>query len=1034
MANFLYKTRGNSSPERKPRVYFTCHPEDFEKYFDKICDDILKTHDCAIFYTENMSETIPQSDLETDLGRMNLFVVPITKKLLTENCRAMTLDVAYAKQEHIHILPLMMEIGLDFYYQKPENFGERQYLSPFNKDETAVDYGEKLKKILESTLISDEMMRKVRQAFDLYIFLSYRKKDRAYANELMKMIHKHPEFRDVAIWYDEFLTPGESFKENITRALEKSKLFALLVTPNLLEEPNFVKDVEYPAAQKAGKEILPLMMVKTSKRKLKKKFEGIPELIDPEYEELFKEKLLSLGIIQKSSHTKTPERTFLIGIAYIEGIDVETDRAKGLNHIVNAAIAGHEDAMEWLYNEYSTGRYENFEKAMTWAHCLVDHRTKKYGETDPKTIRFIHNLALEYGNAGKYDKYEELAKKAYDLYCKALGEEDHSTLIAMCNLAKAYARRGKNQEALQMNEQALELMKKVLGEYHKDTVWATYCLAGIYSAAGNYQKALELDQKAYELRCQILGEKHPDTLASLNNLAFAYGKCKQYKVAAELFEKTYDLRCEILGANNPHTISTMHSLAGICNNLFDYEKALELNVKSYEARCNILGEEHPDTVATLGTLAWAYCCVGNFTDALEYYQKCYDLRCKLLGKDHPDTIKALEKVGLLKEINVLIFGEDEEYKFGDYYFHDFDSTESEIENEEKCYELACKILGGNHPTTSIFIKNIASCYQRLEENEKALEYSQKSYELLLKCFGEEHPKTIDAINNLAYACANVGDLERSLELYQKCYELRCKVFGEDDLGTLGALENLAISYEDFGEYEKSLELHKKCYERRLTILGEMNPDTITSLSHLALSYGRNGKHEKALELHEKCYELYCKAPKNGSMIEKLFFATFDPMPNLVDAYIAVNDYSKAIKYYEKLYKLSSRKEGASATRTLDALDRFGDCLSDAKDHSKALDIYKKYYKLCCKVYGFQHPKTISAIEAMAVSYYNIERTFYLENGYQRDHSVNLNKNKNIDQILKYCYDQLNKRIGNQLVEGQNLQQYFDEVQQLLSEE
>ena len=101
MAKFLLKTKNEQNIKDKPRVYFTCHPEDFEKYFDKICEDILKTHDCAIFYTENMSESIPQSDLETDLGRMNLFVVPITKKLLTENCRAMALDVAYAKQEQI---------------------------------------------------------------------------------------------------------------------------------------------------------------------------------------------------------------------------------------------------------------------------------------------------------------------------------------------------------------------------------------------------------------------------------------------------------------------------------------------------------------------------------------------------------------------------------------------------------------------------------------------------------------------------------------------------------------------------------------------------------------------------------------------------------------------------------------------------------------------------------------------------------------------------------------------------------------------
>ena len=43
-----------------------------------------------------------------------------------------------------------------------------------------------------------------RHAFDAYIFLSYRKKDRRYANELMRLIHNNPECRDIAIWFDEF--------------------------------------------------------------------------------------------------------------------------------------------------------------------------------------------------------------------------------------------------------------------------------------------------------------------------------------------------------------------------------------------------------------------------------------------------------------------------------------------------------------------------------------------------------------------------------------------------------------------------------------------------------------------------------------------------------------------------------------------------------------------------------------------------------------------------------------------------------------
>lgn len=48
-------TKGNADTRGKPRMYFTCHPDDFNRAFDKICGDIFKTHDCAVYYTEAMS-------------------------------------------------------------------------------------------------------------------------------------------------------------------------------------------------------------------------------------------------------------------------------------------------------------------------------------------------------------------------------------------------------------------------------------------------------------------------------------------------------------------------------------------------------------------------------------------------------------------------------------------------------------------------------------------------------------------------------------------------------------------------------------------------------------------------------------------------------------------------------------------------------------------------------------------------------------------------------------------------------------------
>ena len=114
--------------------------------------------------------------------------------------------------------------------------GDIQYLDPYCRDETAISYDEKLTKYLDSVLIGDKLAERIRDAFDAYIFLSYRKKDRRYANELMRIIHAIPGCRDIAIWYDEFLVPGEDFNDAISHALKKSDLFTMVVTPNLINE------------------------------------------------------------------------------------------------------------------------------------------------------------------------------------------------------------------------------------------------------------------------------------------------------------------------------------------------------------------------------------------------------------------------------------------------------------------------------------------------------------------------------------------------------------------------------------------------------------------------------------------------------------------------------------------------------------------------------------------------------------------------------------------------------------------------------
>ena len=70
----------------------------------------------------------------------------------------------------------------------------------------------------------------------------------------------------------------------------------------------------------------------------------------------------------------TPEHNFLIGLAYLEGIDVELNRQRGLELVTSAAENNLPEAMEKLYNMYLIGLWVplNYKKAAFWLEALVE--------------------------------------------------------------------------------------------------------------------------------------------------------------------------------------------------------------------------------------------------------------------------------------------------------------------------------------------------------------------------------------------------------------------------------------------------------------------------------------------------------------------------------------------------------------------------------------------------------------------------------------------------------------------------------------
>lgn len=467
MNNILYRTKLHAPPFGKPPVFLVCPSEDFLKYSDNIFGDLFSVSDCVVYYL-NPYEEYDIDEILSDLAEMQLFVFAVTNNLLSNSEKNLTPFLDHAKQIHIPILPLIQEpIDVEKYN---EQFGKVQYLDKNTVTDSSISYEEQLKKFLTSVLVSDDVVEKVRAEFDAYIFMSYRKKDRKYANQLSHLIHRIDTCRDVAVWYDEYLVPGENFNDSILQVLDTCNLFALTVTPNLVLEENYVMKIEYPEALKLNKKIVPFEMVETDREELEKYYENFPELIDPndakQLEEALTTALSDIPLCTKNS----AEHLFYIGAAYLWGIDVEVDHDKAKELITQASLAGNPDAISLLAIMYATGDGvdADYNKAIELYEKKIELMEKVVGLSDEvQSISSYSESLFDLSELYKLTEDYEGQKKTLEKLLKTCDQyipnlSDTLKIKIKMLFAENAGNRGDYHSAVRILSEVLEDSKKTL--------------------------------------------------------------------------------------------------------------------------------------------------------------------------------------------------------------------------------------------------------------------------------------------------------------------------------------------------------------------------------------------------------------------------------------------------------------------------------------------------------------------------------------------------------------------------------------------
>lgn len=240
-----------------------------------------------------------------------------------------------------------------------------------------------------------------------------------------------------------------------------------------------------------------------------------------------------------------------------------------------------------------------------------------------------------------------------------------------------------------------------------------------------------------------------------------------------------------------------------------------------------------------------------------------------------------------------------------YYMNEGDLAyeQGEIERAIESYNKVIA-LNPKSPEANYMLGN---AYSANGEYEKAITYLKKAIEL--------KPDYFEAYYNLGRTYRRSGDFDLAIDSLKKSMEINSKF--------VPTIENLGHTYFEKGEIEKAIEW----YQKTLSI----DSNHATAYMSIARIYYQKGETEKALK-----YYIIAKEKLEQILSEGRYRHWH--VYRLGEVYLVLNDFEKAMAYYEKAFGMNS------AQATLRAIMKNLNLLKFSPTPPKDIDKIIKFYE------------------------------------------------------------------------------------------
>ncbi|MBQ4046189.1 MAG: sel1 repeat family protein, partial [Lachnospiraceae bacterium] len=300
---------------------------------------------------------------------------------------------------------------------------------------------ERINAFLNDVLIPEDLQEQVRSDFDAVMYLCFRKTDRKSVAEIKRLIHEHECARDLAIIHEELLTSDDTDEQEARAMTEACDMFGLVVSTNLIANGyQQIRDI-FKYARNLEKPVVSLEINKVNHADFYQIFTGAPACHDirdardiadrmqkmmdrlPAKED---RALTGQNQSQGLQYGQAAYHEFLMGTAYLAGIDMEIDYEKALKLLQYSAEQGNTEACRRLVLMYRRGQGVPIDedKSFEWRSRYIDTLKTRFEESPDEETAAAYCLQLMsfgalYEKHGDYQRAATIYDEARSCYDKA---------------------------------------------------------------------------------------------------------------------------------------------------------------------------------------------------------------------------------------------------------------------------------------------------------------------------------------------------------------------------------------------------------------------------------------------------------------------------------------------------------------------------------------------------------------------------------------------------------------------------------------